>query len=377
MAGKVTYDIGFLGGGQLARMSIQAAQRMGLRCLSLDPGSVTPASQVADAVRGELADTGAIRILADRCERITLENEFIPAEAIAQALRGSGRSEDVIVPGLHTLATIQDKLKQRMALADHGVPSPHARGIDPGAASGLREFPVVLKARFGGYDGKGTRYAHSRGVFDSFHELWAAGGWLVEEFVPFRRELAVMVAISDQETIAFPTMETVQRDHVCDLVFPAGVEATQIAVDAVESVGGRGLFGVELFETMDGQLLVNEIAPRPHNTGHYTLDWGGPSQFEAHVRAVMGFTQVEPRSESFAVMANLLGQAGAGDHRQATAAALESPGVFVHWYGKVESRPGRKMVHLNVVSALAGAVEPVVARAQEARDRFYGAWSGT
>ncbi len=377
MAGKVTYDIGFLGGGQLARMSIQAAQRMGLRCLSLDPGSVTPASQVADAVRGELADTGAIRILADRCERITLENEFIPAEAIAQALRGSGRSEDVIVPGLHTLATIQDKLKQRMALADHGVPSPHARGIDPGAASGLREFPVVLKARFGGYDGKGTRYAHSRGVFDSFHELWAAGGWLVEEFVPFRRELAVMVAISDQETIAFPTMETVQRDHVCDLVFPAGVEATQIAVDAVESVGGRGLFGVELFETMDGQLLVNEIAPRPHNTGHYTLDWGGPSQFEAHVRAVMGFTQVEPRSESFAVMANLLGQAGAGDHRQATAAALESPGVFVHWYGKVESRPGRKMGHLNVVSALAGAVEPVVARAQEARDRFYGAWSGT
>lgn len=363
----MTYDLGFLGGGQLARMSIQAASRMGLTSLSLDPGAVTPASQVAPAIRGPLADPEAIRAVFDQCEFVTLENEFIPADAIRRAMSLSGRSPSTLVPGVEALATIQDKLAQKRALEAAGVPT--SRSIEP-----LKpEFPLVLKARFGGYDGKGTRYVRDPVELQAVRDLWEDGGWMAERYVDFTRELAVMVVVSDAARFAFPTVETIQTDHVCDLVFPAEIDASRIAFDAVQAVGGRGLFGVELFETADGSLLVNEIAPRPHNTGHYTLDWGGPSQFEAHIRAVMGLDQVRPLSGSFAVMANLLGQPGAREHRPALRAALSVPGAFVHWYGKVDSRPGRKMGHINVAGR-EESVQDVIERARESRRLFYQAW---
>jgi 5-(carboxyamino)imidazole ribonucleotide synthase len=365
----MTYDIGYLGGGQLARMSIQAASRMGLTALSLDPGEVTPASLVAPALQGRLDDPEAIRRIFDLCEFVTLENEFIPAVAIRTALEGSRRSSTVLVPGVDALATIQDKLHQKQALMRHGVPTSQAADFGGEFSS----FPFVLKARFGGYDGKGTLTVRNEEELEATRPVWSSGGWMVEEYVRFKRELAVMVAISGKDRIAFPTVETVQTDHVCDLVYPADLDASSIAFDAIDAIGGQGLYGVELFETLDGDLLVNEIAPRPHNTGHYTLDWGGPSQFEAHIRAVMGMTQVEPRSESFAVMANLLGQPGAGDFRPAVRAALEVPGAFVHWYGKAESRPGRKMGHINVAGSR-GPIDDAVERAREARRLFYQAW---
>jgi 5-(carboxyamino)imidazole ribonucleotide synthase len=165
-------------------------------------------------------------------------------------------------------------------------------------------------------------------------------------------------------------METVQTNHVCDLVFPCEADASQVAVQAVKALQGNGLFGVELFETSDGKILVNEIAPRPHNSGHYTLDWGGPSQFEAHVRLAMGWPQITPRSNSYAVMANLLGQEGAGPFQKGVPVALAIEGVFVHWYGK-ENRPGRKMGHLNVVGATGESVQDTTVRAIEARNHFY------
>ena len=298
-----TYDLGFLGGGQLARMSIQAAQRMGLRCLSLDSGEGGPAAQVADAVVGRLDDPEAIADVLAQCEYVTLENEFIPCGAIDSAFRDYNikRPSGSIVPGVRTLDTIQDKLKQRQAYARAGVPSPKALEAQYAEEIG---FPCVLKARFGGYDGKGTRVARTREEYEALAPLWkqdlieigkplgppSEKAWLAEEYVPFRRELAVMACVYGNHRYAFPTVETVQTNYVCDLVFPADVDASEIALRAVEAVGGRGLFGVELFETADGRISVNEIAPRPHNTGHYTLDWGGPSQFEAHVRAGDGFT---------------------------------------------------------------------------------------
>lgn len=366
-----SYDLGFLGGGQLARMSIQAAQRMGLRCLSLDPGEGGPAAQVADAIVGRLDDHEAIARVLETCEYVTLENEFIPADAIRRALASSGREEAAVVPGVDALGAVQDKLLQREAFIRAGVSSPKAVTAEDAEELG---FPCVLKARFGGYDGKGTRYAKTKEEYESHRPLWEPGGWLAEEFVPFRRELAVMVCIYGEHRFAFPTVETVQTNHVCDLVFPANVDASQIAMAAVDAVGGNGLFGVELFELPDGSLSVNELAPRPHNTGHYTLDWGGPSQFEAHVRAVMGLPPVDPVSPGFAVMANLLGQPGAGDYRKGIASALEVPGARFHWYGKAEAKPGRKMGHLNVVGQPGEKVEDVVERAKRARDRFYSAW---
>lgn len=369
------YDLGFLGGGQLARMSIQAAQRMGLRCLSLDPGSDTPASQIADARQGRLDDPNAIAEIFRLCTRVTLENEFIPADAIRQAMAEVEGAEGKLMPGVDTLEVIQDKLKQRQAYLSHGVPSPDAVAIDGNAEEAVTKigFPMVLKARFGGYDGKGTRYARTPEELESHRSLWEKGGWMAESFVPFRRELAVMVFIGDHGEGCFPTMETIQANHVCDLVFPSGTDASEVAKAAVRAVHGKGLFGVELFETEDGAVLVNEIAPRPHNTGHYTLDWGGVSQFEQHVRLVMSFPLGEAKGQAVC-MANLLGQEGAGDYRVGLTPALSVEGVHFHWYGKVESKTGRKMGHLNAVSRLEG--DDIVGRAKEARARFYSAWTG-
>jgi 5-(carboxyamino)imidazole ribonucleotide synthase len=190
---------------------------------------------------------------------------------------------------------------------------------------------------------------------------------MAEDFVPFRREVAVMVYISDRQTGCFPTMETVQTNHVCDLVYPADTDASEIAIAAVRAVGGRGLYGVELFELENGEFVVNELAPRPHNTGHYTLDWGGVSQFEQHIRLVMDYPLVEPHGRE-TCMANLLGQSEAVDHRQGIRRALENDAAIqIHWYGKAESRPGRKMGHLNAVG------EHCVHRAKEARRRFFAA----
>ncbi|HTQ09396.1 MAG TPA: ATP-grasp domain-containing protein [Fimbriimonadaceae bacterium] len=361
------FDIGFLGGGQLARMSIQAAQRMGLTCLSIDPGAETPASQIAPALQGALDDPSLIAEIFRQCERVTLENEFIPAATIHAAIDLAGRRIEDLTPSLSSLETIQDKMTQRRALIEAGVPSPRALPIE----SGLPDlpFPMVLKARFGGYDGKGTRYARTYEEFESYRDLWGQGGWMAEEFVPFRRELAVMAFISDREDGCFPTMETIQTDHICDLVFPSGTAADDIAIAAVEAVGGVGLYGIELFELESGELLVNEMAPRPHNTGHYTLDWGGVSQFEQHIRLVMGMPVVTPSGYD-TCMANLLGQPTAGDFRQGIYAAVENdPAIRVHWYGKVESRPGRKMGHLNAVG------EDCLQRAKAARERFYQAWT--
>jgi 5-(carboxyamino)imidazole ribonucleotide synthase len=367
----VKYDIGFLGGGQLARMSIQAAQRMGLTCLSLDASADTPASQVADAVVGPLNDPDAVAGVFRLCERVTLENEFIPALSVEAAIAIAGRGRKCLLPGTECLATVQDKLLQRRAYERSGVPSPLAVAIEGDETEAVAEvgFPMALKARFGGYDGKGTRYARDRAEFDAHSRDWAVGNWMAEQFVPFSRELAVMVCRSESQTLCFPTMETVQVDHVCDLVFPSGTDASEVAVAAVESVGGFGLFGIELFELRDGEFMVNEIAPRPHNSGHYTLDWGGVSQFEAHVRLVLGLPVPTPMGGE-ACMANLLGQVGAGDYRLGLRAAIEAdPEVHVHWYGKSEPRPGRKMGHINTVGP------DCRTRAVAARERFYAAWA--
>lgn len=342
-------------------MSAQAAQRMGLRVAVLDDDAAGPAGQVCEVVVGSWRDAAAVRAFAKRCDAVTLENEFVPAEVLRAA-----ESLARLTPGVETLATIQDKMRQREAYAAHGVASP--RAVDASAAPELG-FPCVLKARYGGYDGKGTITCHTEADWDAARPRWEGGGWLAEEFVPFRRELAVMVWRTETEVGCFPTMETEQVNHVCDLVFPSGVVADAVAIAAVEAVGGFGLFGVELFEEDNGRLSVNEIAPRPHNTGHYTLNTPGASQFEQHVRLACGLAPA-PVSDAPAAMANLLGIEDAGDWRSGLRAALEAePSVHVHWYGKGESRPGRKMGHINAVGD--GARERVVV----AREAFYRGWA--
>lgn len=277
-----------------------------------------------------------------------------------------GRTESSLLPSVEALANIQDKFLQRSLLTSAEVAGPRAIEITKSVVPG---FPAVLKSRFGGYDGKGTRLVNTYDDYMDLQPVWAGGGWMAEDFVDFKRELAVMVFRSENQIGTFPTMETVQTNHVCDLVFPADVDASQIAKDAVIAVGGFGLFGVELFELRDGTLMVNEIAPRPHNSGHYTMDWGGVSQFEQHVRLVMGW-ELGLAKGNETCMANLLGQEGARDLTKSLAAALDGdPRIFVHWYGKKESRPGRKMGHINAIGA------NCIERAIAARERFYQAWT--
>ena len=363
------FDIGFLGGGQLARMSIQAAQRMGLKCISLDKGNDSPASQIAASLSGELNDQEKIAEIFACCDHVTLENEFIRAENIQAACEKVGVSTSRLVPSLESLYTIQDKLRQRTALLAAGVPSPLAVAIesDPSEAIEKIGFPMMLKVRFGGYDGKGAAVARNQSELEELRPVWEGKNWLAEQFVPFRRELAVMAYAGPYHSGTFPTMETFQVNHVCDLVFPAGTDASEIAIDAVRAVKGVGLYGVELFELEDGSLQVNEMAPRPHNTGHYSLDWGGVSQFEQHVRMVMGWPTVNAQG-SEVCMANLLGQVPSGNHVSAIESALATPGVFFHWYGKSEAKPGRKMGHINAVGE--GSME----RVQQARAAFYEKW---
>ncbi len=351
-------------------MSIQAAQRMGLRCLSLDAGEDTPAAQVAPAIQGALSDPEAIAALLAGCELATLENEFIPADALRSGMAIAGFDPDRLTPRVDTLALVQDKFAQRQAYAKAGVPSPRAVVV---ADNVDLPFPFVLKARFGGYDGKGTKYAQNLEEFEELRSVWAQPhalqpdepGWLAEEFVPFRRELAVMVYRTPTFTGAYPTMETVQKNSVCDLVFPANIDASEVAIAAVEAVDGLGLFGVELFEREDGAILVNEIAPRPHNSGHYTLDWGEVSQFEMHVRLTMGLPVPHLLSGPPVCMANLLApREGAFGLKAALARALAVPGAHVHWYGKT-LREGRKVGHINA------SVGDVRKNAVEARRRFW------
>ncbi|MFM9874229.1 MAG: 5-(carboxyamino)imidazole ribonucleotide synthase [Fimbriimonadaceae bacterium] len=386
-----SYDLGFLGGGQLARMSIMAAQKLDFHCLSLDPGKVTPSSQIAPSLQGELTDPEKVAHLIIQCKYITLENEFIPAQTIRQALIIADRDPTCIIPGLGTLATIQDKLLQRQAYAAYGAPTPKAVALEGDYSEAILKigFPMVLKARFGGYDGKGTRYARTPEEFETHRPLIDQGNWLAEEFVPFNRELAVMVYRSQTQTGCFPTMETVQVNHVCDQVFPSGTDASAAAIAAVEAVQGYGLFGVELFELETGDFLINEIAPRPHNTGHYTLDWGGISQFDQHIRLASHLTCATPQGQE-TCMVNILGITphsvdsnnanspqtipplegrGRGGVEHARAELLrQHPDARLHWYGKAESRPGRKMGHINISGP------DCRTRAIAARRSFLDAW---
>lgn len=367
-------------------MSVMAAQRMGVSVVSLDEDPESPAAQVGPAMTGSIYDAEAIAKIMAVSDRITLENEFIKADALREACRIANFDPANVIPGIDTLEIIQDKLLQRQAYSAFGAPTP--RAVDAADAHQLG-FPCVLKARYGGYDGKGTRYAKTEAEYNDLRPIWEPGGWLAEELVSFSHELAVMVvATQDGRYDAFPTVVTEQKNYVCDLVYPCfdftlGLYARDVAIDAVKAVNGVGLFGVELFLDEEGFVKVNEIAPRPHNTGHYSLDWGGTSQFEAHIQVVLGcFGQVQHGLPT--CMANLLGldQVGSIDSAYDSVTKSFSQARF-HWYGKKVAKPGRKMGHINVSGPdwdcfqRLPADQEIVKSAIASRDAFYAAWSNS
>lgn len=369
--------VGILGGGQLARMTAEAASALGVEVAILEHEGNSPAGRIAvREVTGAWTDEQALAALAEDVLAVTLENEFVEVSALEWlAARGVP-----VFPTARTLATVQDKLlqKQHMRAAEVPVPSfaEVTRPEDIIAASERWGWPLVLKARRNGYDGYGN--ATVRGP-DDIAGACARLGWperslLVEAWAPFVRELAVMVVRGREGTcVVYPVVETVQKNHICHVVrAPAEgdpamlARAAEIAQQAVESIDGIGAFGIELFEMADGSILYNEIAPRPHNSGHYSIEGCVTSQFENHLRAVLGLplgsaAMVAPA----AVMVNLLGTRTGPARADGLANALAMPGVHVHIYGKLASRVGRKMGH---VTALGATVADAEARARAAAD---------
>jgi 5-(carboxyamino)imidazole ribonucleotide synthase len=369
--------IGIFGGGQLAQMLTQAAVSLGVETTIFERFPDSPAGRLTQhEVVGAWEDATALDRFAAACDLVTLENEFVDAGILA-ALEARGLP---VYPAPQTVAVVQDKLTQKERIAAAGLAVPAFRGVaspdEALAAAAELGWPLLLKARRNGYDGYGN--ATLRGPADLLPawERLSRGGspLLVEAWVPFARELAVMVVRGrDGATVAYPVVETVQQDHICHVVrAPAplppaeAAAATDLAARAVRAVGGVGVFGVELFELPDGRVLYNELAPRPHNSGHYSIEGCVTSQFENHLRAVLGWPlgPADLRAPA-AVMVNLLGRNAGPVGPGALREALAVPGAHIHLYGKRESRVGRKMGHVTALGASVAEAEATARRAAE------------
>ena len=356
-------------------MTALAAANLGCETAVIDRAPDGPATAVTPRSQtGNWNDPEILKKFGAEVDVITLENEFVDSGALAALEQAGG----LVFPGSATLALTQDKLLQKQTLQAANLAVPRFCPVQSPAeiAQAGEQFgwPIVLKTRRNGYDGKGNATIRSPKEVPAAWEKLGGGraALMVEAFVRFRKELAVIVTRGrDGESVVYPVVETIQEDHICRVVrapaevqSPVASEARFLALRAIEAVRGVGSFGVELFLTESSGILVNELAPRVHNSGHYTIEACLCSQFENHVRAVLGWPLgatdlVRPA----AVMINLLGEGRGSGRPEGLAEALRIPGVHVHVYGKAESQPGRKMGHL---TALGDTVTEAFARAEQA-----------
>ena len=380
--------VGMVGAGQLARMMQQAAIGLGqsLRVLanSPDDGAALVCPDVTVGDHRSLADLMAF---AERCDVVTFDHEHVPNELV----RKLAEAGHTVHPGAGALLFAQDKLAMRERLSSLGVPCPEWAAVPAtGAAAAVSDFaalsgwPVVLKAARGGYDGKGVWIvadaAEATPVLATGIEL------LVEELVPIKRELATVVARSPfGQGAAWSVVETVQSDGICvevlapapDLAPATADEAQSTALGLAERLGVVGVLAVELFETQDGELLVNELAMRPHNSGHWTIEGARTSQFEQHLRAILDYPlgATGPTARAV-VMANVLagpdGVEPAGIDERVHHCMARWPAAKIHLYGK-KFRPGRKVGHVTVLGDDLGSVRP----AATAAARYLGAGDGS
>lgn len=352
--------VGVVGGGQLAWMMGKAAHDLGIDLVVQTPKRSDPAVAVAaETILDAIANAEATAQLAQQCDVITFENEFVDLEAL-----GSLAEQGVkFAPRLSALAPLLDKYHQRQFFRNLGIATPEfeAWGDRSRSDSSLPpsfQFPVVLKARRHGYDGQGTHVLRSANEVQSVLDNQPEVDWLLEAFVPFERELAVMAArFADGSVVVYPVVETQQENQVCcrvmvlpDVPTDVAQQAEAIAQTVLNELEVIGIFGFEFFLTAEGRLLVNEIAPRTHNSGHYTLDACKTSQFEQQLRAVCGLS---PGSIQMccagAVMVNLLGfEVSQSDYQERRTALERIANAHVYWYGKTEARPGRKLGHVTV-----------------------------
>jgi 5-(carboxyamino)imidazole ribonucleotide synthase len=369
-------DIAVIGGGQLARMMQQAAVGLGVRLRLLAEDEDASAAQVIpDHIVGDHTNLGDLRKVVRDARVVTFDHEHVPPPHL-EALEADGHA---CRPGPHALIYAQDKALMRERLAELDIPVPAHRVVASPAeldefAESIGGFPVVLKTTRGGYDGKGVWVINEP---EAAAEAFATGApLLAEELVFFTRELSALIARRPSgEIVEWPIVESRQKDGICkEVVAPApdlseavAATARQIAERIAVGLDVVGVMAVELFETANGRVLVNELAMRPHNTGHWSIDGAATSQFENHLRAVLDLPlgPVDAR-EPWSVMVNVLG--GSVDDLEAQRAVVleRVPDIRIHLYGK-SVKPGRKVGH---VTAIGDVLPDVIARARRAADLF-------
>ncbi len=372
-----TATLGVLGGGQLGRMFVHAAQAMGYRCVVLDPDAISPAGAVAEQhIKADYLDSFGLAQLARDCDAITTEFENVPAVAL-ETLAGMR----VVAPAAASVAVCQDRAVEKAHFEAAGVPcAPHAvitneielAAIDPAL------LPGILKTSRMGYDGKGLVRVRTPAELAAAWEDLKRVPCVLEQLLPLKAELSVLVARgANGQLVNYPVQQNLHRGGILAVTevpapdVPAEVE--KLAVNAARQVATAlnyvGVLCIEFFWLEDGRLVVNEMAPRPHNSGHWTMNGASVSQFELQVRALAGLPLPEPRQHSASVMLNLLGDLWFSDAGGPTPPAwdhvLALPGTHLHLYGKAEARHGRKMGHLNITAATPEAAHAVALQAAE------------
>ncbi|MGC3948337.1 MAG: 5-(carboxyamino)imidazole ribonucleotide synthase [Chryseolinea sp.] len=349
-----TNKVGVLGGGQLGRMLIQSGIDFNIPFKVLDPDAHAPCSSIAEFVHGKLKDHNTVLEFGKDCDVITIEIEHVNTDAL-KALEASGKR---VYPQPSVIELIQDKRKQKQFYAASGIPTAPFVLVDSSAdvKAKATTFPVVNKLGKEGYDGRGVQILRSAA---DLHKAFDAPG-LLEDLIDFDKEIAVIVARSSNgEVKSFPAVEMVfhpEQNLVEYLYSPAYIseqvrnEAERIAHTVIEKLNMVGLLAVEMFVTKSGEVLVNEIAPRPHNSGHQTIEANVTSQYEQHLRAILGLPLGDTSITRPSAMVNLLGEAGhEGIARyEGFAEVLAVPGVHVHLYGKQLTKPFRKMGHVTI-----------------------------
>lgn len=374
---NLTKKIGIIGGGQLGKMMILDAKRLGFYVVTLDPTESCPSHSISDEhIMASFDDEKAIRTMAEKVDVITYEFEHIHV-GILKTLEQEGY---VIYPTAESLEIIQDKFRQKSSLQKGNISVPEFQFVesiqDIKKAGKEFDYPMMLKACTGGYDGKGNYLIKDESSIEEAYEELGHGeiSLMVEKFVPFTKEISVLACRGINGDIAiYPVGENIHENSILDETrVPADISnecthsAMELAHKVMEIFAGVGMFCVEMFVTDDDKILINEVAPRPHNSGHYTIEGCFTSQFEQHIRAITGLPLGDVSLRCPTIMRNLLGEDGESGiaYFQGVEEAYRDGQVKVHIYGKKEVKPGRKMGHMTVC---APTIEEAINKAEKAK----------
>ena len=370
-------SIGIIGGGQLGKMIAQEAKRMSLKVHILDPDPECPASSIADNLLvADFRNQAAIRRLSELVDVLTYEIELADSDVLIDL----SRAKKSIHPSPETLKIIQNKYRQKVFLQEKNLPVPNfalVKDIAERSNTISDRFPLILKACEDSYDGRGNRLVYTNEDITSVTNKKSLQKWMVEEIIHFRMELSVMVARNESGHVSsFPVAENKHTDSILDTTLvPARISkrtegmARKIAERTVDVLKGSGIFCVEMFLNSNREILINEIAPRPHNSGHYSIEGCSISQFEQHIRAILNLPLPKPRLTSPTVMVNILGPKGfEGEYYlDGLHELLSIEGLKLHLYGKRISKPRRKLGHVTITAA---SISEAINKSKEAKSNL-------